>query len=131
MQRAAQLFGTPAQVDQPARAAGRGAGLAQRRRQADAVVVHAQLQAVGLHLQVQPDRLQLRVHDDGVGLPPALREAGAAPGRSRGLVNLRRRAEQLGGTLHFEPGPGTTLRLDLPLPVKSPAPGMTPDPLAA
>ncbi len=94
-------------------------------------VKHARAAHIGVQLQVQPDRLCLRVHDDGVGLPPALREAGAAAGRSRGLANLRRRAAQLGGTLHFDAGPGTTLRLELPLPVKSPAPGIAPDPLAA
>ncbi|MFO1271399.1 MAG: ATP-binding protein [Rubrivivax sp.] len=94
-------------------------------------VKHAQASRIGVDLVVRPDGLQLRVHDDGVGLPPALREAGAAPGRSRGLANLRRRAEQLGGTLRFEPGPGTTLHLELPLPVKSPVPGIAPDPLAA
>ncbi|WP_431780522.1 sensor histidine kinase [Streptomyces chumphonensis] len=53
--------------------------------------------------------VRLTVADDGVGLPP--------DGRRSGLVNLRRRAEQLGGTFGTTPGlggAGTTLVWEVP-----------------
>jgi signal transduction histidine kinase len=51
----------------------------------------------------------VEVRDDGVGLSPG--DGG------RGLMNMRRRAERLGGTLTIGPrgdGPGVEVRLLLP-----------------
>lgn len=51
----------------------------------------------------------VRVSDDGRGLPPA-------PGPGRGLANMRRRAQMLGGSLALTSSPhGTTVELRLPV----------------
>jgi PAS domain S-box-containing protein len=65
------------------------------------------------HAQVRvtvSDRLELVVTDDGIGIPPD-----ATPGG--GTVNLRERAEELGGTFLIEPGTprGTVVRWTVPL----------------
>jgi len=53
----------------------------------------------------------LRVADDGHGFP-----AQGSPSAGRGLGNMRRRAEALGGTLEMDTGPGgTNITLRLPL----------------
>jgi signal transduction histidine kinase len=89
------------------------------------VVKHAQARQVSVRLDVAPHELQLVVQDDGIGLPPQLAEG---PAKSRGLGNLHRRAERLGGRLSIGPtdhaaGPGTAVRLHLPLPTKCPVSG--------
>ncbi|MFF7192555.1 GAF domain-containing protein [Streptomyces sp. NPDC008079] len=56
------------------------------------------------------DAVRLTATDDGVGIPPA--------GRRSGLRNLSRRAQSLGGSSQFGPGPegaGTTVRWEAPL----------------
>ena len=60
--------------------------------------------------------LEIVVQDDGQGfdsaaLPPT-------PGKRHGLGNMRRRAEDMGGTLTVEsaPGKGTTVRLRVSFP---------------
>lgn len=53
------------------------------------------------------------VRDDGIGLQN-FNEAAAA---GRGLRNMRRRCEELGGRLTLRAGPGTVLRFLVPLPV--------------
>jgi signal transduction histidine kinase len=89
------------------------------------IVKHARAREVMVSLHVAPHELQLVVKDDGIGLPPQL-----AGGRaeSRGLGNLHRRAEQLGGSVVIGPresaeGAGTVVRLHLPLPTKLPGAG--------
>lgn len=87
------------------------------------VVKHARARRVVVSLDVAPHELRLVVRDDGVGLAP--RDAGA-PAHPRGLVNLQRRAQRLGGQVAIGPcddGAGTAVRLQLPLPAKCPAPG--------
>jgi signal transduction histidine kinase len=89
------------------------------------IVKHAQARQASVCLDVAPHELQLVVQDDGVGLPPRL---AGGPARSRGLGNLLRRAERLGGSLVIGPrdgaaGAGTAVRLHLPLPTKCPASG--------
>ncbi|MBG0565866.1 sensor histidine kinase [Actinoplanes aureus] len=69
---------------------------------------HAHAQRVAVQVRTTPDRTVLvEVTDDGVGGP-------FAPGV--GLSSLRRRAEELGGTLHVAAGAGrgTRLRVELP-----------------
>jgi len=88
------------------------------------IVKHARAQQVSVRLDVAAQDLHLIVLDDGVG-PPPLAEGQA---RSRGLGNMRRRAERLGGRLAIgaldgAAGAGTAVRLHLPLPTKCPAPG--------
>jgi signal transduction histidine kinase len=54
--------------------------------------------------------LSISISDDGVGAETTL----ATPGH--GLINMRQRAEKLGGTLQLTTDdPGTTIRLTVPL----------------
>lgn len=85
-------------------------------------VRHAAPASVALLLRFQPDGLEIRVDDDGHGFDPAT----ARPGR--GLRNMRRRAEELGGSLTLQSRPGTQCRFRIPLPVSSPDPSAFPAP---
>ena len=60
---------------------------------------HARGTRVVVTVSVDETSCVLRVQDDGVGLGPA-----SASPRGFGLVNLRRRAEKLGGSLTIESG---------------------------
>ena len=59
----------------------------------------------------RPRALRIRIEDDGVGIP-----GDAQPGV--GLLSMRERAAELGGSLHLGPGRlgGTTVEAVLPLP---------------
>jgi signal transduction histidine kinase len=73
------------------------------------VVKHAGAQAVHVRLRETDGVLALEIEDDGVGPRP-----NDAPGR--GIVNMRARAGQLGGTLDVRAGPGgTCVALQLPV----------------
>jgi signal transduction histidine kinase len=79
-------------------------------------VQHAQAQNIAIHVRYDPAGLTLSVADDGVGfkLPPSpdlLTGAGHF-----GLVGLRERVTQLGGTLevHTAPDEGTRIVVHLP-----------------
>ncbi|MDN7122709.1 GAF domain-containing protein [Nocardioides sp. ChNu-153] len=73
------------------------------------VVRHARASAVTIDLQADDDIVALRLLDDGVGFDGAVES---------GLVNVRRRAEALGGTARVmsEHGGGTLLEWVVPLP---------------
>ncbi|MFW6775980.1 GAF domain-containing protein [Nocardioides sp. CPCC 205120] len=73
------------------------------------VVRHAGASAVTIDLQADDDIVALRLLDDGVGFDDAVES---------GLVNVRRRAEALGGTARVmsERGGGTLLEWVVPLP---------------
>jgi PAS domain S-box-containing protein len=73
------------------------------------VARHARATHVQVRVSVS-DRLELVVTDDGVGIPPDVVPGG-------GTVNLRERAEGLGGAFLIEPGAprGTVLRWTVPL----------------
>ncbi len=77
------------------------------------IVKHARASAVRVRLDFQPDRLCLEVRDNGQGFDVA-----AVAGRGMGLTSMRERAEQLGGSLTIESGPGrgTAIRAELPVP---------------
>ena len=94
------------------------------------VVKHAGATRVSLALDVSPQRLSLTIADDGRGLPDDAATTRSPPSgaRSRGLGIMRRRAQQLGGTLRWERSDGTTVRLSVPLPLLSPSPGMPASP---
>ena len=89
------------------------------------VVKHARARQVSVQLTVASDGLDLVVDDDGIGMPPP---AAAGRPRPRGLRNLQRSAERLGGEIAIGAGDaaGTTVRLHVPLPVKCPVPGDAP-----
>ena len=70
---------------------------------------HAGATTVALTLTYRDDgRVHLRVEDDGRGA--------AAPTGGFGLVGIRERAEQLGGSVAYRSAPGDGFRLDLELP---------------
>lgn len=73
------------------------------------VVRHAQAHTCVVRL-THGDALIVAVRDDGVGLPPDGR-AGV------GLMSMRERSAELGGTCLIEtaPGGGTCVRVELPL----------------
>jgi PAS domain S-box-containing protein len=75
------------------------------------IVKHAKATEVFVSLGVEQGRLTLEVRDNGVGLSPTR-------GRGRGLLNMRSRAEEIGGTLVAAPaeGYGTVIRLSVVLP---------------
>jgi signal transduction histidine kinase len=83
---------------------------------------HARAGQVTLTLTYMDDEIILDLQDDGVGFDPQV-----APQQARlehsgyGLLSLRERAAQLGGSLSVEsaPGEGTTLVMALPTSAKS------------
>ena len=89
-------------------------------------VTNALKHARATRLQVTLSRaaagLLLRVEDNGCGFKPAA--AGRSPGQSRsslGLLNMRERAEFIGGTLSVRSAPreGTAIEVWAPLPARS------------
>jgi signal transduction histidine kinase len=77
------------------------------------VVRHARAKKVWLRISVQQNALMITVADDGCGIAPGKRDAGAD-----GLANMQERLRALGGSCHLqsEPGKGTTVRFEVPLP---------------
>ncbi|MEM8558964.1 MAG: triple tyrosine motif-containing protein, partial [Bacteroidota bacterium] len=77
------------------------------------LVKHAGAQRVTVGVRLDETGLVLTVEDDGVGF---------ASGRrfGNGLANMRERAAEIGGTLtvESEPGAGTRIRLEAPLPIE-------------
>jgi signal transduction histidine kinase len=82
---------------------------------------HARAGQVTVTLSYMGDLVVLDVQDNGVGFDPA--RLSTLPGTEGaggfGLTAMRERVEQLGGTLLVEtvPGEGTTLVVEIPLPV--------------
>lgn len=77
------------------------------------VIKHAQARSVAVALKVSADGLQLVVQDDGIG-----RRVKSTSGR--GLSNMGRRAEEIGGRLILSFESGTRVCLEVPLPIKYP-----------
>jgi PAS domain S-box-containing protein len=75
------------------------------------VVRHAAATSVLVRLVIDNESVTLEVIDDGVGMS-------ADPASSSGLVNLARRAEDLGGALHMRPGEGSGTRLRWTVPLR-------------
>jgi ligand-binding sensor domain-containing protein/signal transduction histidine kinase len=77
-------------------------------------VKHAGAGRILIHLKFDHRRVQLSVRDDGRGFDPAGQEAS---GRGHfGLLGMRERAAQIGGTLHIHSAPdeGTEVVVDVP-----------------
>lgn len=74
------------------------------------VARHAQAQQVTLQLWSDPGLLRLELVDDGCGFAPGTQRAGAM-----GLLSMRERARELGGTLSVSSSPGAGTRLSLSL----------------
>lgn len=79
----------------------------------DNVAAHAQAGSVSVTLDKGPDEAELVVCDDGLGFDVAALD----PERALGLLDMRMRAEALGGSCQIEsvPGRGTTLRVRVPV----------------
>ncbi|MFI1148883.1 sensor histidine kinase [Streptomyces sp. NPDC020817] len=80
---------------------------------------HAGASHVLVEAEVGADYLTLTVEDDGCGLPPDARHRGDR----FGLLGMTERAAAIGARLHIGPrrsGPGTVVRLDLPLAALTP-----------
>ena len=77
---------------------------------------HASARHVDLTLTYMDDQVILDVQDDGRGFDPAAPQPNEEAG-GFGLIGIRERAEQLGGSLIVEsaPGEGSTLVVSLPL----------------
>jgi two-component system NarL family sensor kinase len=77
---------------------------------------HAQAEQIDARLELQPDRVRLEVRDDGVGF--AVTPQRVASRGHLGLVSMRERAAELGGTcgVESEPGKGTRVRVVVPIP---------------
>lgn len=79
---------------------------------------HARASTLRLGLSAAPDGLLIELADDGCGVP-ACTPAGSA---GHGLMNMRRRASDIGARLDIDTAlPGTRVRLLLPRPRRDPA----------
>lgn len=77
------------------------------------VVRHSGAQQATLDLYQDEDRLRIMIQDDGIGMDVT---AGIASGI--GMINMRERAEMLGGSFLVDsaPGRGTDIIVEIPLP---------------
>src|SRR5690606_32585869 len=86
------------------------------------VARHARATSAQVRIRATEDQVELVVSDDGVGPPQRATiamdvERPVGPGGGQGLRNIAARAEKLGGTASFDPGPagGSVLRWAVPL----------------
>jgi signal transduction histidine kinase len=77
------------------------------------IALHAHATQAQVRVELHGDRLSLRVQDDGRGFQPG----DLLKPHAMGVLEMRERAAQLGGTLSVvaTPGMGTTLTLTLPI----------------
>jgi len=77
---------------------------------------HADAKHLWVQLEYGPGEIALEVRDDGKGF--AVNNGAASPPGHYGLTGMRERAETIRGTLEVtsEPGGGTTVRLQAPIP---------------
>ena len=75
---------------------------------------HARARRIDVALHGTPGQLRLQIKDDGVGMPA---RPSAAPGL--GLFGIEERVRELGGRLQLysQPGQGTSLKIEMPVPV--------------
>lgn len=76
---------------------------------------HARATRIDVLVAFEPRRLRVSVHDDGVGIEPAVLEAGGREGHF-GLAGMRERARKVRGvlTIRSAPGRGTEVELVAP-----------------
>ena len=73
---------------------------------------HSEASEIAVKLVCGEAEFQVEIRDNGKGFYPEIRRAGA-----RGLNNIQRRLEEIGGRVELQtsPGGGTTIRLAIPL----------------
>ncbi len=85
------------------------------------VVKHAQVQSARVQLDRDADdQVHIVVSDEGVGFDPAGFQAGGHSGTGLGLLGLRERMEQIGGTCDIDSRPGHGTRVTLAVKVERP-----------
>jgi signal transduction histidine kinase len=77
---------------------------------------HAQASRITVRLAVQGDLFVGQVTDNGIGFDVRAVENGYGTRGSLGLINLRERAELVGGTISLESAPGQGTRITLIIP---------------
>ncbi|MFQ5596225.1 MAG: cache domain-containing protein [Anaerolineae bacterium] len=84
------------------------------------VAKHAQASSVRVRIEFAPAQVQVTVRDDGTGFEQG--EIEASHRTSLGLIDIRERAQSIGGQLEIEsaPGQGTQVRLRLALDGRGP-----------
>jgi len=82
---------------------------------------HARAQRVWINLSVSDERLGVTVRDDGIGFDATKIDPAKGREGSLGMINMRERAQMLGGELSITSvlGQGTTVVLSVPLVEKS------------
>jgi signal transduction histidine kinase len=70
-------------------------------------------------LEDEHDMVTITVRDDGVGMPAGRLEAAAAEGRLGVATGIRRRVDELGGTVVITSGPGDGTEVELQVPRRS------------
>jgi signal transduction histidine kinase len=74
------------------------------------ILKHAQARTIQVATEVTAPSVMVRVSDDGIGFDPGHVNSG------RGLNNIRRRAEEIGGEVTLTSSPnGTVVQLELPI----------------
>lgn len=81
------------------------------------IIKHSGAKAVHVTMKAGPGGLHLSIKDDGAGLPEA-------KGKGRGLMNMKTRAEEIGGELTVTSDKGTRVSLVVPVPIKYPVEGI-------
>lgn len=78
---------------------------------------HSHARRVEVVLETEEGWFNLEIADDGVGFDPAFRPGPSRTRSGLGLINIRERAEYLGGRVRIKtaPGHGTYLNVRLPL----------------
>lgn len=77
------------------------------------IIKHANATSVSATLSITENKLRCCIHDNGS-------EPLRTPSLGRGLVNMRKRAAELGGTITFSSDVGTRVDLEIPLSVQPP-----------
>jgi signal transduction histidine kinase/ligand-binding sensor domain-containing protein len=74
------------------------------------VVKHAQASNVSIIISIDSTKLSIEIKDDGTGFDPRKN-----PGSRNGLLNMRKRMEELNGSFNIESGNGTKIKIQVPL----------------
>ncbi len=80
---------------------------------------HARIKTARVILEQRSGKVRLEVEDEGCGFDPSVPKGGCGPGQRVGLPGMRERVALLGGELEItsEPGMGTSLLAEIPLPM--------------